>query len=71
MGKRRRNERAVLPGAAGFSKIRYCRDHNEPVKPVKVFGRKGMEYHCKQGCKLHKNDTDLRVPDATFKTPRR
>jgi hypothetical protein len=72
MGKRRRNERAILPAAQGFSKIRYCRDHSLAVKPVQVFGRKGMMYHCAEGCKLDKTATILRVPDAhNPKRPRR
>jgi hypothetical protein len=72
MGKRRRNERTILANAAGFSKIRYCHDHSLPVKAVKVFGSKGMSFHCAEGCELHRNDTILRVPDAhNPKRPRR
>ncbi len=71
MGKRRRNERMVIPGAAGFSKIRYCRDHSLPVKAVKVFG-KGMNFQCAEGCELDKTATILRAPDAhNPKRPRR
>jgi hypothetical protein len=55
----------TLPGAAGFSKVRVCRDHNLLVKPVKVFGRKGMDYHCSEGCRLDKTATNLIVPEAT------
>jgi hypothetical protein len=57
----------ILPSAAGFSKIRYCHDHNKPVKAVKVFGRKGMEFHCGGGCKLHKTNTVLKVPEGPQK----
>ena len=71
MGKRRRNPRTVLPGATGFSKIRYCHDHNKPVKAVKVFGRKGMMFHCGEGCELDKTATILRVPEGALKRPRR
>lgn len=63
MGKRRRNERMVLPGAAGFSKVRYCKDHNEMVKTVKVFGQ-GMRWQCPSGCDLHKNETVLKQRES-------
>ena len=65
MGKRRRNERAIIPGAAGFSKVRVCPTHYLLTKPVKVFGRKGMEYHCAEGCELDQTRTKLIVPEAT------
>ncbi len=65
MGKRRRNDRAVLANAAGLSKVRICREHELLTKPVKVFGRKGMEFHCKEGCKLDRSMTKLIVPEAT------
>jgi hypothetical protein len=62
----------VIPGAAGFSKIRYCKDHNLPVKPVRVFGKKGMSFHCGEGCKLDRTRTVLRAPDVhNPKRPRR
>ncbi|KKN92457.1 hypothetical protein LCGC14_0209480 [marine sediment metagenome] len=67
MGKRMRNPRTVLPSAAGFSKIRYCRNHNKPVKAVKLFGRKSMKFHCDEGCKLDKSRTILKVPEGPQK----
>jgi hypothetical protein len=70
MGKRRHNERTVLANAAGFSKIRYCHDHNKPVRAVKIFGRKNMEFHCPEGCKLDKTNTVLKVPEGPQKTRR-
>jgi hypothetical protein len=70
MGKRRRNERTTLANAAGFSKIRYCLEHNEPTKAVKIFGR-GMMHQCSQGCSLDKTNTILRVPEVVPKRPRR
>jgi hypothetical protein len=69
MGKRQRNERTKLAGNVGFSKIRYCKEHREPVKAVRVFG-KGMVFQCKEGCSLEKNNTDLRVPDGPQTTRR-
>ena len=65
MGKRRRNERMILAGAVGFSKVRYCTDHNEEVKPVRLFGSKNMRFHCKQGCDLDKNKTVLKQREST------
>lgn len=70
MGKRRRNPKMVIPGAAGFSKIRYCRAHNKPVKAVKLFGKKNMMFHCDEGCKLHKFNTVLKVPEGPQDTRR-
>ena len=67
MGKRMRNPKTVLASAAGFSKIRYCRDHNKPVKAVKLFGRKTMMFHCADGCKLDKSNTVLKVPEGPQK----
>ncbi len=64
MGKRRRNERMMLPGRAGFSKVRYCEDHDEEVKPVRLFGHKNMRFHCKQGCDLDKNRTVLKQRES-------
>jgi hypothetical protein len=66
MGKRRRNERAVLPGNIGFSKVRVCPEHQLITNPVKIFGR-GMQFHCKEGCKLDKTQTNLVVPQAPSK----
>ena len=65
MGKRRRNERTILVGAQGFSKVRICKEHELLTKPVRVFGRKNMEHHCEKGCKLDKSATKLIVPEAT------
>jgi hypothetical protein len=64
MGARARNGRQTLSGKVGFSKIRYCPEHNEAVKAVKEFGRKGMKYACSQGCSLHKDSTILKVPEG-------
>lgn len=64
MGKRRRNPRTQLANSIGFSKIRYCRDHNKPVKAVKVFGKKRMMFHCGEGCELFRADTVLKVPEG-------
>jgi hypothetical protein len=65
MGKRRGNERTVLAGAAGLSKVRICTEHELLTKPVRIFGRKSMEHHCKEGCKLDKSQTKLIVPEVT------
>jgi hypothetical protein len=54
----------VLPGSAGFSKVRVCPEHQLITNPVKVFG-KGMQFHCKEGCKLDKTQTKLIIPEAT------
>jgi hypothetical protein len=62
MGKRGK-DRQVIAGRVGLSKIRFCLEHNEPVKSVKVFG-KGMMFQCSQGCTLHKNTTILKVPEG-------
>ena len=64
MGKRRRNERMTLPGAAGFSKVRYCSDHNNEVKPVRRWPGRQMRFHCTEGCDLHKNDTILKQKES-------
>jgi hypothetical protein len=61
MGKRRRNDRQKLAGKVGFSKVRYCRDHDELVKAVKVFGN-GMVWQCKKGCSVDQSVTVLKVP---------
>ena len=52
------------PGAVGFSKVRYCADHNELVKAVKRFGGKGMRFQCNQGCDLHKEQTVLKQKES-------
>ena len=64
MGKRRRNERMVLPGAVGLAKVRYCRDHNEEVKAYRVWPKKAMRFQCKAGCKLSKDETILKQKEA-------
>ncbi len=64
MGKRRRNERMTLPGAAGVSKIRYCPDHNNPVKAVRIWPKKRMMWECTDGCKLDVTCTILKVPEG-------
>jgi hypothetical protein len=63
MGKRGSADRQKLQGRVGLSKIRYCAEHNETVKPVKVFGH-GMMYQCTKGCTVHKNTTVLKVPEG-------
>jgi hypothetical protein len=65
MGKRRRNEQTILAAAQGFSKVRICTKHELLTQPVRIFGRKSMEHHCKEGCKLDKSQTKLIVPEAT------
>ncbi len=70
MGKRRRNPKTVLANPIGFSKIRYCRDHNKPVKAVKLFGRKNMQFHCDEGCELDKSNTVLKVPEGPQRSRR-
>lgn len=67
MGKRRRNPRMVLPSAAGPENHRFCFDHNELVKPVKVFGH-GFKFVCKEGCSLDKHQTDLKTKTTSKRT---
>lgn len=64
MGKRRRNDRMVLPGAVGLSKIRYCPDHNNKVKAVREWPKKSMSFECADGCKLIKKETILKTPEG-------
>jgi len=64
MGKRRSNDRQKLAGAVGVSKVRYCLEHNEQTKAVREWPRKGMMYHCSQGCKLDKSNTILKAPEG-------
>lgn len=64
MGKRRRNERMMIPGAAGLDKVRYCADHNEEVKAFKLWPHKTMRFQCKEGCDLNKNETVLKQKEA-------
>jgi hypothetical protein len=63
MGKRRSNDRQVIAGRVGLSKIRYCVKHNEPTKAVKIFGH-GMQHQCTKGCSLDKMGTILKVPEG-------
>jgi hypothetical protein len=65
MGKR--TGREYGQNKVGLSKVRYCRDHDDTVKPVKIFG-KGMMWQCTKGCSLDKRGTVLKVP--TFKGSR-
>ena len=64
MGKRRRNERMTCPEAVGFSKVRYCHDHNEEVKPVRRFPGKEIRFFCGQGCNLSKYNTVLKQKES-------
>jgi hypothetical protein len=64
MGKRHGKDWMSLPGAVGFSKVRYCEDHNELVQAVKLFGSKGMRFQCKEGCDLHKSQTILKQKES-------
>ncbi len=64
MGKRRRNERMIMPGAAGVDRTHYCWEHNEPLKPVKMYGQ-GFKFQCKQGCDLDKHQTNLKQREST------
>ena len=57
----------VLPGSVGPENIRICFDHNEPVKPVKLFGQ-GFKFECKQGCYLDKHQTNLRPIETSKRT---
>jgi len=64
MGKRRSNDRQKQLGKVGVSKVRYCLEHNEITKAVREWPRKGMIYHCSQGCKLDKSCTILKAPEG-------
>jgi hypothetical protein len=61
MGKRAGREYGQ--NKIGLSKVRYCRDHDDRVKSVKIFG-KGMRWQCDKGCSLGSRDTVLKVPDT-------
>lgn len=63
MGKRRRNPRMEIPGALGPDNFRFCYEHDELVKPVKLFGQ-GFKFECKQGCYLDKHKTNLKLKDV-------
>ena len=52
-----------IPAAAGPENFRFCYEHDELVKPVKLFGH-GFKFECKQGCYLDKHKTNLKIKDV-------
>jgi len=50
----------ILPGAAGPQRKHHCREHDEPCRPVKIFGLKRVRFSCSQGCDLNKGETILK-----------
>lgn len=53
----------TLANALGTPRVHYCREHNEEVKTYRVWPKKAMRYFCKEGCKLSKNETVLKVKE--------
>ena len=64
MGKKNRKTnttgKMTLPGKAGAVKERYCLEHMERCKPVRVFKQRGMMWECAQGCRLRPAYTILK-----------
>ena len=58
-----------LPSAVGPENFRFCYEHNELVKPVKVFGH-GFKFECNQGCYLDKHKTELKQKEVAVKSKR-
>jgi hypothetical protein len=52
----------ILPGAVGLSKIRYCREHDNEVKPIQQWPKKKMNWECKDGCNMDQSMTILKTP---------
>ncbi len=50
----------AYPGRAGVARKHYCREHGDPMTPLKVWGRKRVVFTCKQGCQLERGQTDLK-----------
>lgn len=65
MGKRRHNPRQILGAAAGFAKVHYCVDHNKLVKAYRLWPKKNMRFRCDDGCDLSKQETVLKVKEAS------
>ncbi len=50
----------ILLGRPGVARKHHCPEHGETMTPVKVWGRKGTMFTCKQGCQLGRGQTDLK-----------
>ena len=50
----------VIPGKPGPQRKHHCPAHDVVMAPVKVFGKKGTMYSCKEGCRIGKHYTVLK-----------
>ena len=50
----------AIPGRPGPVRKHHCHEHGEVMAPVKVWGKKRIVFTCKQGCRLKRDQTDLR-----------
>ena len=50
----------VIPGKPGPQRVHHCRAHGNVMTPVKVWGKSGTSFTCKEGCRLNRDQTDLR-----------
>ena len=60
MAKKNKSEFMRLPSKQGPERKHHCHEHRNVMTPVKVFGKKGTYFTCKEGCRLRQGDTDLR-----------
>ncbi len=49
-----------LPSKAGPERKHYCPAHDVVMTPVKTFGKGGIMFQCKEGCRLGKHYTNLK-----------
>jgi len=55
-----RRGKMILPGAAGPRRKHFCKEHDEAMSAVKIFGKKQVRFVCKEGCDLPKGATVLK-----------
>ena len=50
----------TLPGKVGPERKHHCPEHDTPMSALKLWGKKSIVFECKEGCRLNKNQTNLK-----------
>ena len=49
-----------MVGAFSPERFHYCTKHDTKMKPIRIWGSKRIAYECADGCRLSKNQTNLK-----------
>ena len=49
-----------LPGSVGPQRKHHCLEHDAAMSALKLWGKKKVVFECKEGCRLSKNQTNLK-----------